>query len=342
MGEFSLDKGLASFQASLTSAFQAVDKEGMRLIPLVQSGSKWSMHWKAVDKNIAMNAMKNGRGCPSWSAGDTHMEQAYRSMISSMRQAYADAGLPYPLEYVHIGHDEATETKTVGLLIGNGESEYSEFDRSYIRARMAEGDGAQMAFQKIMSGEIYRRVKVVQDSLGGNVKVLIHGDMWDPQANGGNPQKTFLESEEKKVSVRIAPNGAAWMGIAALPGLSAEQKTFLKQHLVVMPWIYARTWKPSPDGDEEYKPDVTFAYLAGNGFSVVYEGAVTTGDNPLNNGAIEAIHKYARAAERRPNGILGFASMHWGASGYDTSVNCWKTMEYMVEANRREETAAIP
>lgn len=180
----------------LKNAFTITNQYGLRLIPLIQMGSCWSRHWELVkaEKNhsIQMNSIKglkgvseNGvinvtqtlyMGCPSFAYEPQGIDKSFKDLLLLIKEAYKESNASYPLEFVHLGHDEPCfYTK---CLIGccerdaswnhlNGNryfkveecQSYSQNDRDDIIARMNNtGCDIATAFQQLLVSQLHRRI----------------------------------------------------------------------------------------------------------------------------------------------------------------------------------------
>jgi hypothetical protein len=363
IADLSLYGGTNALRTSAKNAFLGANAYGLKFIPQIQTGSKWSMHWTGIDATLPMNILSttddNGRpisyGCPSHasfahSSGtyDMKMFNAFNSVMTALKQGFDDAkasGLPYPnMDYVSIGHDEPVHGDR--LLIGNGNTQFSQPDRDFISRNLASfGNDTGKTYSALIANEVYTRITQIHSRFTNKPKVIISADMWDPQANGGNEKDTY----QSGIRIKLVPTNSVGQGIASLPGLNGTEQGVVRGSLVLAPWNYYRVWpwNKDPDNTDAYDADKTLAYMAGSGFSLLYWGTVAFGNDPLDNGGFivtNAIRNNVSASLSHQSKVLGYIAGYWGVSppeagqptppgfcgNYSQPGNtCFLTIEYM-------------
>jgi hypothetical protein len=117
LAEFAMNRGrnstILAKKEDFLRAFKKADDFGLRLIPLIQVGSCWSHHWRHAqvnwNTNIKMTRISSNIGdfgCPSFSADTAGFDQTFIEMLKQIRNAHKEAKVKYPLEFIHLGHDE--------------------------------------------------------------------------------------------------------------------------------------------------------------------------------------------------------------------------------------------
>jgi hypothetical protein len=344
------------------NAFRRADQFGLKLIPQVQLGSKWSSHWQNFDPKIQMNQDivydSKGNpiplGCPSFAsfpykkiAYDTAMDRSFPMVWGAIRNGFNKAvanGLSYSdLAYIAIGHDEPVQVER--LLVGNGLVKSSKYDQGFITGILGTSTNYDSAFQVLFAREVLRRVDQSISAVGVSTKVLISGDMWDPMANGGSRKTTFPIKGQVR-NIRLAPSVTPNTGIASMPGLDESEKLRLKTYLVIAPWPYYDAWEwinPALDTKVTYDAKAAFGYLANSGFSIMYWGTIAGGNERIDAGTqfitSNAMRKNVSAARLYQNNVLGYIAGYWEAGSgncadYSAPQNtCFLTLEYMMKLN---------
>ena len=186
--EFHLDTdknnpGISAKKDELRKAFLRIHRYGMRMIPVIQLGSKWSLHWTAANNpNIQMNRYHDGNrswGCPSFANHPEGIDASFEELLGIIKEAFEEADLPYDLEFIDLGHDEPVDDGY--LLIGGvpdavagPEDTFAQIDRDFILARVERyGDDVSTAFQTLVVDELYRRVTQVQRIIGPHARILV-------------------------------------------------------------------------------------------------------------------------------------------------------------------------
>ncbi|MBN1128867.1 MAG: hypothetical protein JXA71_07765 [Chitinispirillaceae bacterium] len=117
MGTFYLTAGdnntYAVLKNNIKTAFQKADAFGLRLIPTINLGSPYSLHWneaKAWNPNIKMlrvNLVGGGEfGGPSFTYDPLGIDKTFPEVLLAIKEAYESAHVSYPFEFLHLGHDE--------------------------------------------------------------------------------------------------------------------------------------------------------------------------------------------------------------------------------------------
>jgi hypothetical protein len=373
--EFHLDTdennpGISAKKDELRKAFLRIHRYGMRMIPVIQLGSKWSLHWTAANNpNIQMNRYHDGNrswGCPSFANHPEGIDASFEELLGIIKEAFEEADLPYDLEFIDLGHDEPVDDGY--LLIGGvpdavagPEDTFAQIDRDFILARVERyGDDVSTAFQTLVVDELYRRVTQVQRIIGPHARILVYGDLWDPQANGGIEKETFLVKKEefcydleakqidcegdgvdRKAIEMVNQHSKMTPGIGALPGLTEPQKSTFRDGVILRPWCYYDVWPfgGDPDGNGNYDADLSFSYFAKHGLKFVYTSVHH--EKPENvsytEGELRAMNKYVTASRLFPDFCYGYAAAPWEAKWQDPpgTLKIFDTLEELYELNKR-------
>ena len=343
LGEFLLHRGnyssMVEKKDDFKSAFKKVDAQGLRLIPLIQMGSSSAEHWQWAKDNwnpkIEMNRIhgknKSGKhgnwGMPSLAEDMDGIDASFVELLEIIKQAHSEADVSYPLEFIHLGHDEPAFYKhcLIGGVKGTYSGEYviydddrsySQADRNFINERISSGDSTSEAFQRLIVDELYRRIGQVHAVWGNKSRIMIYGDAWDPELNGAMEMETYT-----------AETAAMTPGIATLPGLAADQKETFRENVVMIPWNYDGN---STTGDKDYNAANTFSYLASNGFKFIYAHEITK-DNiyPYPDERVAQANEYINESRNYQVNCLGFAAVHWS----DWENRCYDSIEYLADGN---------
>ncbi len=374
LAEFHLDTdksnpGIAAKKDEFRRAFLRVHQHGMRMIPKIQLGSKWSLHWTAANNpKIQMNVYHDGSGtwgCPSFAYDPDGIDASFEELLRVLKEAFEEAKLPYELEFIDLGHDEPVDDGY--LLIGGvpdqvsgPQDRFAQVDRDFIIGRMENHqEDVSTAVQALVVDELSRRVTQVHRIIGENTKILVYGDLWDPQANGGIEKKTFLTAKEEvcydkggrevdcsapdvfRSSTRVrAFYSKMTPGIASLPGLSAEQKAVFVDNVILRPWCYYDSWPfgGDPDGDGNYDAEKSFSYFARHGLKFIYTSVhhEHPADSAYTEGEFRAMTKFVRASRLFRNNCLGYAAAPWNTRWQDPpdTAEIFDTLEELYELNR--------
>lgn len=374
LAEFNLDSdganpGIPGKKEEFRKAFIRAHQFGLRMIPKIQLGSKWSLHWMAVgNEKIQMNTYHDGQrrwGCPSFAYDPDGIDASFEQLLTVLKEAFDEAGLPYELEFIDLGHDEPVDDGY--LLIGGvpdevaGESDaFAQLDRDFIFDRIQNhGESASTAFQTLLVDELYRRVKQVHRVFGTNTKILVYGDLWDPEANGGIEKMTFLKADEEVcydkggsqvvctsvevfrtsrrpsvVLARMTP------GIALLPGLSETEREVFRANVILRPWCYYDSWPfgGDPDGSGTYSAERTFRYFADHGLKFIYTSVhhERPADHEYTEGEYRAMTRYVKASRLFPDSCYGYAAAPWETRWVDPpgTPKIFDTLEELYELNK--------
>jgi hypothetical protein len=273
------------------NAFKRADSFGLRLIPEIQIGDCHGQHWEYArrywNSDIKMTRIRfmgGDYGCPSFTEDSAGIDKTFPELLGVIRDAYDESGVRYPLEFIHVGHDEPAAGNF--LLMGScktgrgcnpGTKCSSGMQSAFTVDSVLERCAADMryirtypgtkseAVQSLFVTELFRRIKQVQAVFGSRVKVMIHGDVLDPSFFNS---KYVLWTND---TVTLTP------GIGNLPGLSGDsEKKKFRDNLIVMPWNYD---KCAGVNMHEYSADTAFSYLTSKGFKFIYVHSYFLNDN---------------------------------------------------------------
>lgn len=271
-----------------------------------------------------------GFGCPSFSYDSTGFDQTFVEFLQQVKAAHSEANVNYPLEFIHLGHDEPayyTRLLVGDCKIGDGSdwsvnsvTEVCAADKSFIQNYSGSKS---TAVQELFVTELFRRTEQVKSNLGSNVRVMIYGDIWDPQMNGQRNMELW-----DGTIVNTTP------GIATLPGLTNSQKEQMREKLVILPWNYDKSC--DYDGDGEYKANETFDYLSSNGFKFIYVHEITANNiYPYDNNRVAQANEYFNFSRSYKENCLGYGAVHWDGWAYPVP-KCFDSMWYLYNLNSKD------
>lgn len=361
--------GIGGKKEDFRRAFKRVHEYGMRMIPKLQLGSKWSLHWTAVgNDNIQMNVYHDGVrswGCPSFAHDADGIDASFEELLLVLKKAFEEAELPYGLDFIDLGHDEPVDDGY--LLIGGipddlagPEDRFAQADREFILNRIEDhGEDVSTAFQTLIVDELFRRVNQVQRILGEDTRILVYGDLWDPEANGGIEKRTFLSEEEevcydkggRAVSCRspeafrsssrsLHVFSRMTPGIGTLPGLTEEQRQIFRKSVILRPWCYYDAWPfgAVPGKDGYYDAEKTFGYFSDHGLKFVYTSVhyEKPSDSEYTEAELRAMKKYVRVSRHFTDHCYGYAAAPWETRWQDPpgTPAIFNTLEELYELNK--------
>src|SRR5512133_327745 len=321
-------------------ACNALSKRGIRLIPMFQMSSQWSLGWKTLrdfeNPNIGINSITSDRNNPqiitkyickytdnlstvnegsnSWAPEPNGVDKSILEVFDAIRQGFADANTNYPLEFVHIGHDEpqflnwciiagiGSGCETAYPYKGNlARGESSLVDKAYIQSKINMGISKQNAYQMLLVDELNRRVSQAEQVFGPKVNLMIYGDSYDNQSWGGVPLWVQNGYGEK-----ITLSGAI-----DLPGLNESQKIKLKEKIIPILWNYHGKVERADNPLDfltrsDYNSNDAINSFASRGFKVLYCGALQNGNDSKNQ-----IKEYSSISHNYRNNCLGYCASAW-------------------------------
>lgn len=343
--------------------FKRVDSFGLRLIPMVQVADMHAENWwnfrydgpvykQGQNNNIDWNQVRPViDNKPCWFKCPSLLEDkspggfdnCFRIFLQNLRDGFIQAKLSYPLEYIHLGHDELNvyneETRQWDLLLINCGS---ALDRSYFEDtlgfdRIQQKTDMSTEIQHLLAAEIHRRVIQVRQTLNEGktpfTKVIIYGDQWDPEHNGGYPKrvpvKVCFRADEQQGSNRdILPvhcdactncvekrydrTVILSPGILDLPGLTSAQKAEVRNNVIIQPWMYDEYWDLG--GKKKYNATNTFYQLSTHGFSFCYVSSIAANDtNNISQikRSFAMMHNYIQASRNFRSSCLGYVAAQW-------------------------------
>lgn len=375
LGEFNfedVENPMERIGVDIKKAFQITSKYNMELIPKIQINSGWSSHWRHLrDKDnpkIEMNLIKAKNrkqkhlswwGCPSFAPDSNGIDKSFEDLIKSIVKAHKSAKVPYPLEFIHLGHDEPAfyefmhiggvipgkhgKNKHGSLYIPKKPREYSQKDRNWIRNSVGSNkytdENISLAFQAIIVNSLYRKVKTIKNH-SPNTKVMVYADAFDPCMGGINSFLTSFKRKDSSNEYCISQFVSDTLkGMATLPGLTNKEKKFFRKNVILLPWNYngMQAFAGVKPVREDYDTYKTFSYFSKNGFKFIYTFELIPKDQkwlPEQN-KINQMYEFVNMAKLFKENCLGYNAAHWSAD-WDNPKHrdCFRTMEELYKANQ--------
>lgn len=358
--------------SEIKRAFKITGQYNIRLIPKIQLNSGWCSHWRHVRNNdnnqIEMNLIhaKNRKqkklhlwGCPSFAPDSNGIDKSFEDLIKTIILAYDSANVSYPLEFINIGFGEPSfyeymhiggvtlgkqgKNKPGKWYISDDKREFSQKDRDWIKSFLSTDNftdkNISLAFQALIVNSLYRKVRTIKNH-NANIKVMIYADAWDPCMGGINTFRTSFkhkDSNNKYCISQLVPDTSE--GIASLPGLKEEEKKFLRENIILLPWNYngRRAKQGINIADEDYDTYKTFSYFSKNGFKFIYTFELLSKNQswPPDRKKLNQMYEFVNMAKLFKKNCLGYNAAHWGAEwGNPKHKDCFRTMEELYNANQ--------
>lgn len=363
--------------SEIERAFEITERSKMRLVPKIQINSGWSSHWKCVrdhdNHEIEMNLIKahdgntpvrfTGWGCPSFAPDSNGIDKSFEDLIKTIVLAHDSANVSYPLEFIHLGHDEPAfyaymhiggvtpgkhgKNAPGSWYISDKDREYSQKDRDWIKIFLGTekytDENISLAFQALLVNSLYRKVKTIKKHVS-TTRVIIYADAWDPCMGGIN---SFLTSFQRKgrnkeyCVAQLVPDTST--GIATLPGLTEKEKTFFHKNVILSPWNYdgMRAFAGVHPVKEDYDTYKTFSYFSKNGFKFIYTFELIPKERgwPPAKWRLRQMNEYINTAKLFKQDCLGYNAAHWGANWDNPKdKDCFRGMEELYKATQVSST----
>ncbi|MDB5103421.1 MAG: hypothetical protein JWP91_1110 [Fibrobacteres bacterium] len=330
-----------TLRLKMKEAFQKVDRYGMRLIPEFQTADGHSRHWDVANASIAWNVIGPAGVYESYCtpyAPDAPMDLSFDELITTIRNGFKDAALPYPLEYIHIGMDEAV--RNIGnpvvttIMIGQCTP-----DRTYLNTFDATKNGfdrteLENGIRSLIALHIDRRTDRIRTicnatGYGYATKMMIYGDMLDPQHSGGQRYLTPVPG-----NLMVATDGAL-NKVAAVT----------RPNVVYSPWMYPSDDYPYYSGND-YDTYNTLSHFKAQGAKVAFAHEI--GDDCIfsdgvGGGQMRRQNQFkewlfnSQLPEFR-NTIVGYVAAPWCAWSSTSPSISFKTLEFL----SNETTYLVP
>lgn len=375
LGEFhfkDVKDPIGKIRSKIERAFEITNQYNMRLIPKIQINSGWSSHWRHVRDNdnhfIEMNLIRAKtrtqrklywRGCPSFAPDSNGIDKSFEDLIKAIVSAHKSANVKYPLNFIHLGHDEPSFYEYMhigGVTPGkHGKNEYESWYKSdkdrvfsqkdrdwitnFIGGKNYTDENISLAFQTLIVNSLYRKVRTIK-KYSSNTEVMIYADAWDPCMGGINSFRTSFKhknSNNKYCVSQLVPDTSK--GIATLPGLTEDEKKFLRENVILLPWNYKgiRPLIGINPVREDYNTYKSFTYFSKNGFKFIYTFELLSKNQswPPDRRRLNQMYEYVNMAKLFKENCLGYNAAHWGADwGNPKHKDCFRTIEELYKANK--------
>ena len=376
LGEFHFNNvpdPIKKIGSDIRNAYKITNQYNMKLIPKIQINSSWSSHWRHIrdndnqqmEMNLFLGKLReqtklNWWGTPSFAPDSIGIDKSFEDLAKAIVTAHDSANTNYPLEFIHLGHDEPTFDKYILIggicpgkhgvnilgswYISDKESVFSQKDRDWIKnfigSESYTDENISLAFQALIINSLYRKVKTIK-KYSPKTKVMIYADAWDPCMNGINAFRSSFKRKGDKNEYCVAqlvPDISK--GIATLPGLTEEEKKFLRENVILLPWNYSgvRSYAGINPVREDYDTHKTFSYLAKNDFKFIYtfELVHTRRTWPPAQSRINQMNEFVNTAKLFKQNCLGYMAAHWAADWDNPKhKDCFRTMEELYNVNQK-------
>jgi len=338
---------LGGLQKKLEREFGAADRYGLKLIPLFQTSSSSSNHWKNI-----INDTTQWQMLPS--SIDTTIRRAYREKVPTFapdpsgvlgfdtafcevlkliyrafKGAKSSSQLSYSnLDYIHFGADEPianlvldNELKRV-VMAG-----MCKRDRDWLNKNNLENVGTQNKILALLGSNIQRKVQMIADAgrkYGHTTKAMYYGDMLDPNHLGGTNLLYAFSNLFDTVS-----SGTTKIKTYTLASSSYVQA--IRESSIVVQWNYEK--KNAYSDKDEYNTDSTFRYFTHNKLMFLHGNEITHNDDYISENRLHQLMEQAvvGADPKFNNYVRGFVSFHWksGVLPFNNNLRMYKTMEFL-------------
>jgi hypothetical protein len=315
--------GLKKLYEALKSDFIKTEQYGLRYVPYIKTGSRWAESWLTINDYVVWNydpggVAVNSKGdtvaydpsmTPSFAPKADGLDLSFYEYLEVIAEAYNDANVSYPLEYIHIGHNESI-TKRPGNPPETMMAKSSYIDMEWIDQ---EGNDAE-AYERLYASHIGRRVSAIRDVFEDSVITLLWGDGLDPQQFGGKHAET------------VTPN----VTVQTYKALTHNEMQSQAYYMIIMPQRYTPYVNIGSSGFYQYKVDSTLSNFTDNGYRFISSSAFTVHVHgepsgfPYANETIEKwaqgrqmLHEWVRVASRPEYDWwrVGFNASSFGENG---------------------------
>ena len=321
-----------SLRIKLTAAFINVNNHGLRFIPMYQMMHGDAQEWGVINANIAntsntcwsISDTKEVK-CPSYSPdpyGVRLMDSTVKQLVTTIKAAFDSAHLSYPLEYIHIGHDELMVSYGSPRMLNIATT--STADTAFVNSYGGDSAGVQNGIQQLIANEINRRVSQIT-TISPGTKVMIWADMFDPQFNGGTHWQCNSDLFYNGTPTTITTGGA----------LSLIEN---KDQLIFMPWDYLAA--VSDPNRPNSNAQLAFEYFRNNNCHFVWTWSIVWIDSMLDTSYLSlwsinlaALNDYVKAGQltANKNNSLGYCAAIWATPGDQQFSKLSRTLEYTVQ-----------
>jgi len=334
----------------LKDEFIAADQKGLKLIPLFQTSSMHSGHWKHVNNNIQWQELpanipqwipdstwdKAVRTVPTFAPdllNENGFDTSFNELLKVIYTAFEDARSSSPplsysnLDYIHFGADEPI------FACGSG-SNYKvlmmaglcQRDRDWLRDSASYASSVQDKIIALLGSNIKRKVQMIRTAGLGrtpehNTKALYYTDMLDPNHLGGMNSTlcAFTNPTTNANTMNIKTYSVV--------GSTYIQSQSVLNHSIAVQWQYDRDY-----GERDYDTDSTFRYFKNNGLKFLHGSALADDTNPIDAGRLHQLMEQAVVGMKPAynNHAMGYVAFQW-YNIYNSAnpASVFKTMEFL-------------
>jgi len=322
----------------LKDEFIAANQKELKLIPLFQTSSMHSGHWKHVNNNIQWQKLPTGFPNTMQNRADTTVptfapdppgvngfDTSFNELLKVIYTAFNEvkASLSYDtLEYIHFGADEPIFVyDTLGVYKVLMMAGLCQRDRDWLQANgYGNYSGTQGQIIALLGSNINRKVQMIRAAgrrYGHNTKALYYTDMLDPNHLGGG---------NNKLCAFNSPTSTDTTNIKTYTMTESIYIKSIRDSSIAVQWQYDR------DYEKDYDTDSTFRYFKNNGLKFLHGSALADDTNPIDAGRLHQLMEQAVVGMKPAynNHAMGYVAFQW-YNIYNSAnpAPVFKTMEFL-------------
>jgi hypothetical protein len=333
----------------LRDEFLAAGENGLKLIPLFQTGSATSGHWGNI-RNTNIGWQELPVGIPGGIstdvtafAPDPHgifgFDSSFNQLLGVVYSAFAGAragGLSYQnLDYIHVGGDEPIRNNvsenrfyTLVGLCNRG------YDKVWLQQNVPSSSSQEQVVA-LLGIYIRKKVEMIRNAgirHGHTTTTLYYADMFDP-GSLGNTSKLYSFNNLKATPTAQSIVNIRTSGLASNANVQA-----VRNSLILMQWNYDQNNFYSDSA--RYNTLATFNHFKANNLRFLHGNALADEGDPIFYGRVKQLSNQVvvSAFPTFKNFALGFVSYHWcsdtanifsGKKGIFDQSPAYRTMEFL-------------